>query len=100
MPANRKEPESAPFWFQSATGRPHGGFMPSGAPTAAQQVARMAASYSSATGRPHGGLLQQPNRSPAWRPPTAAQQVARMAASYSRATGRPHGGFMPSGAPT
>ena len=43
MPANRKEPESAPFWFQSATGRPHGGFMPSGAPTAEQQGARMAA---------------------------------------------------------
>ena len=60
MPANRKEPESAPFWFQSATGRPHGGFMPSGAPTAAQQVARMAALCPRA-------LLQQRNRSLAWR---------------------------------
>ena len=60
MPANRKVPESATFWFQSnrspawrlyahgcsysrATGRPHGGFMPSGAPTVGLKVARMAA---------------------------------------------------------
>jgi len=42
MRANRREPESVPFWFQSINfrpydpkshGRPHGGFMPSGAPS-------------------------------------------------------------------
>jgi hypothetical protein len=38
MRPNKKEPESAPFWFQSLSicCRPHGGL---------QQVARMAASY-------------------------------------------------------
>jgi len=39
MPANRKEPESAPFWFQrikSPTWQP---------PTELMKVARMAASY-------------------------------------------------------
>ena len=33
MPANIKEPVSVSLWFQSLKGRPHGGFMPSGAPT-------------------------------------------------------------------
>ena len=44
MPANRKAPESAPFWFQSTKCRPHGGLLQ----VRAQDwvVARMAASYS------------------------------------------------------
>ena len=54
MRANKMEPESAHFWFQSLS----------------LVVARTAASYI----RPHGGLLHSPAR----RPPT----FARMAASY------------------
>jgi len=66
MPANRKESESAPFWFQSAKGRPHGGLLQGavGAGHAREQqgagigallvpepkVARMAASYIKKTG--------------------------------------------------
>ena len=60
MPANRKAPESAPFWFQSFSSpawRPPTGLCPG------------------LGGRPHGGLLQVFARD--W-------VVARMAASYSK----------------
>ena len=45
MPANRREPVSVPFWFQSKKCRPHGGFMPSGAPTRALWERAMPATY-------------------------------------------------------
>ena len=48
MPANRKEPESAPFWFQSAQGRPHGGLL-QGAGHARDR-----------SGLPNGGFMPPP----------------------------------------
>jgi hypothetical protein len=48
MPANRMEPVSVPFWFQSRNRRPHGGLLQAlvGAGHAREQkVARMAGCY-------------------------------------------------------
>ena len=45
MPANRREPVSVPFWFQSTKSRPHGSFTPTTERSPAWRLYALGCSY-------------------------------------------------------